>query len=116
MSEPSLERLSRFTPDTGGLDRDALLFAAGRSSVRPARGWIALASVLTGTQALSLRPPLAPPDPARRPIDRSRRQRPRLPQPSNLPPPRRRRTRASGRPATACGSREPKTPLPARFP
>jgi hypothetical protein len=54
MSEPSLERLSRFTPDSGGLDRDALLFAAGRSSARPARGWIALASVLTGTQTLSL--------------------------------------------------------------
>jgi len=54
MSEPSLERLSRFTPDTGGLDRDALLFGAGRSSARPARGWIALASLLTATQALSL--------------------------------------------------------------
>ena len=54
MSEPSLERLSRFTPDAGGLDRDALLFAAGRSSARPNRGWMALASLLTGTQALSL--------------------------------------------------------------
>ena len=54
MSEPSLERLSRFTPDSGGLDRDALLIAAGRGSARPARGWMALASLLTGTQALSL--------------------------------------------------------------
>jgi hypothetical protein len=54
MSEPFLDRLSRFTPDSGRLDRDALLFAAGRSSARPARGWIALASLLTGTQALSL--------------------------------------------------------------
>ena len=34
MSEPFLERLSRFTPDAGGLDRDALLFAAGRA-LRP---------------------------------------------------------------------------------
>ena len=41
MSEPFLERLSRFTPDAGRLDRDALLFAAGRSSARPNRGWIA---------------------------------------------------------------------------
>ena len=46
MSEPSLERLSRFTPDAGSLDRDALLFAAGRSSARPNRGWMTLASLL----------------------------------------------------------------------
>jgi len=54
MSEPFLERLSRFTPDAGGLDRDALLFAAGRGSVRPNRGWKTLATLLAGTQALSL--------------------------------------------------------------
>jgi hypothetical protein len=54
MSEPFLERLSRFTPDTGGLDRDALLFAAGRASARPGRGWKTLAAVLAATQALSL--------------------------------------------------------------
>ena len=54
MSEPILERLSRFTPDAGGLDRDALLFAAGRDSARPNRGWMTLASLLAGTQALSL--------------------------------------------------------------
>ena len=54
MSEPILERLSRFTPDAGGLDRDALLFAAGRHSARPNRGWIALAAALASTQALSL--------------------------------------------------------------
>jgi hypothetical protein len=54
MSEPFLERLSRFTPDTGGLNRDALLFAAGRGSARPNRGWITLAAVLASTQALSL--------------------------------------------------------------
>jgi hypothetical protein len=54
MSENILERLSRFTPDAGGLDRDALLFAAGRNSVRPDRGWATLASLLAGTQALSL--------------------------------------------------------------
>jgi hypothetical protein len=54
MSEPILERLSRFTPDAGRLDRDALLFAAGRSSARPNRGWITLATLLANTQALSL--------------------------------------------------------------
>jgi hypothetical protein len=52
MSEPFLERLSRFTPDRGGLDRDGLIFAAGRSSARPNRPWQALAGLLTGTQAL----------------------------------------------------------------
>ena len=52
MSEPFLERLSRFTPDAGGLDRDALLFAAGRGSARPNRGWMALATLLASTQAL----------------------------------------------------------------
>ena len=54
MSEPILERLNRFTPDAGRLDRDALLFAAGRASARPNRGWMTLASLLAGTQALSL--------------------------------------------------------------
>jgi len=54
MSEPFLERLTRFTPDASGLDRDALLFAAGRSSARPNRGWMAIASALAGTQVLSL--------------------------------------------------------------
>jgi hypothetical protein len=63
MSEPSLERLIRFTPDAGELDRDALLFAAGRSSARPNRGWMALAALLGGTQVLSLAllwPPMGP--------------------------------------------------------
>jgi hypothetical protein len=54
MSEPILDRLSKFTPDAGALDRDALLFAAGRASARPNRGWITLAAVLAGAQVLSL--------------------------------------------------------------
>jgi hypothetical protein len=54
MSEPFLERLSRFTPDAGRLERDALLFATGRGSARPNRAWITLASLLACTQALSL--------------------------------------------------------------
>jgi hypothetical protein len=54
MSESFLERLSQFTPDPGQLDRDTLLFAAGRRSARPNRGWIALAASLASTQVLSL--------------------------------------------------------------
>jgi hypothetical protein len=54
MSEPILENLSRFTPDAGGLDRDALIFAAGRASARASRGWQKLACLLACTQALSL--------------------------------------------------------------
>ena len=54
MPEPFLKRLTSFTPDAGGLNRDALLFAAGRSSVRSNRGWKTLAGLLAGTQALSL--------------------------------------------------------------
>jgi hypothetical protein len=36
------------------LDRDALLYAAGRSSARPNRRWITLATLLANTQILSL--------------------------------------------------------------
>jgi hypothetical protein len=54
MSEPFIERLSRFTPDPGVLDRDSLLYAAGRASARPNRAWIALAAALAITQPLSL--------------------------------------------------------------
>jgi hypothetical protein len=54
MSEPLEERLSRFTPDASGLNRDALLFAAGRASVRPSRRWQALAGVLATSQLLTL--------------------------------------------------------------
>jgi hypothetical protein len=54
MPEPFIERLSRFTPDAGGLDRDALLFAAGHGSARPNRTWIALAAALAVSQAVSL--------------------------------------------------------------
>jgi hypothetical protein len=63
MSEPFIERLSRFTPDAGGLDRDALLYAAGRASARPNRAWVVLTAALALTQLLSvvlLWPRLAP--------------------------------------------------------
>jgi hypothetical protein len=54
MSDPFAEKLSRFTPDAGGLDRDALLFDAGRASARPNRRWVALAGVLAASQLLTL--------------------------------------------------------------
>jgi hypothetical protein len=54
MSEPFAERLSRFTPDAAGLDRDAVLFAAGRASARPNRRWMALAGALAACQLLTL--------------------------------------------------------------
>jgi hypothetical protein len=53
MSEP-IERLSRFTPDAAGLDRDALLFKAGRASARPNRRWQAVCATLMTTQLLTL--------------------------------------------------------------
>jgi hypothetical protein len=54
MSEPIAERLSQFTPDSRGLDRDALLFAAGRASARPNRRWMAVAAGLAACQLLTL--------------------------------------------------------------
>ena len=54
MSEPLAEHLSRFTPDATGLDRDALLFAAGRAAARANRKWQALAAALTLSQVLTL--------------------------------------------------------------
>ncbi|HEY7312470.1 MAG TPA: hypothetical protein VH643_24105 [Gemmataceae bacterium] len=70
MSEPFAKRLSRFTPEAAGLDRDALLFAAGRASVRPNPLWKALVAVLVALQLLTLvwsllpsLPPSSPPAP-----------------------------------------------------
>src|SRR5689334_16901296 len=54
MSEELTDRLSRFTPDGGALDRDAVLFAAGRASARPARRWVVLAGGLAASQLLTL--------------------------------------------------------------
>jgi hypothetical protein len=69
MSEPMSEKLSRFTPSGAGLDRDALLFAAGRASARPNCWWIAAAGTLAAVQVLTLvllwpRPAPAPAAPA----------------------------------------------------
>jgi hypothetical protein len=54
MSESLEERLSRFTPDATCLNRDALLFSAGRASVRPSRRWQALTGALAASQVLTL--------------------------------------------------------------
>jgi hypothetical protein len=52
MSDPLTDRLARFTP--AGLDRDALLFSAGRASARPDRRWQAIAGLLAVAQVLTL--------------------------------------------------------------
>jgi hypothetical protein len=67
MSEPLAERLSRFTPDGFGLNRDALLFAAGRASVRSNWRWKMLVGMLAASQLCTLlclwprTPPSSPP-------------------------------------------------------
>ncbi len=66
MSDPIEERLGRLTPAGSGLDRTALLFAAGRASARPNRPWQALAGALVALQVVTLvllwPHPLAAPD------------------------------------------------------
>ena len=54
MSDPLADRLSRFTPEIGGFDRDTLLFAAGRASARPARRWQLVAAALAVSQVCTL--------------------------------------------------------------
>jgi hypothetical protein len=53
--------LSRFTPD-GGVDRDALMYQAGRASVPSPARWKALAALLALGQALTLLLLLSRPD------------------------------------------------------
>jgi hypothetical protein len=52
--DPLIKRLSQLTPDGSGLDRDALLFAAGRASARLNRRWPALAGALAVPQMVIL--------------------------------------------------------------
>jgi hypothetical protein len=55
MHESLAESLSRFTPDGTGLDRDALLFAAGQASARrPFHTWGVLVGALAACQLLTL--------------------------------------------------------------
>jgi hypothetical protein len=55
MHESLADNLSRFTPDSSALDRDALLFAAGQASVRrPMHSWGVLVGALAACQLLTL--------------------------------------------------------------
>jgi hypothetical protein len=48
------DRLSRFAPNAPGLDRDAILFAAGRRSARGSWLWKAAVGLLAASQAVTL--------------------------------------------------------------
>lgn len=61
MSDPLTRTLSRFTPE-GGVDRDTLMYQAGRASVPSPVRWKALAAMLALGQALTLLALLARPD------------------------------------------------------
>jgi len=52
--DPLIRQLSKLTPDGAALDRDALLFAAGKASARPNRRWMALAGTLAASQMVVL--------------------------------------------------------------
>jgi hypothetical protein len=52
--DPVTDRLVRFTPSAAGLDRDALLFAAGRRSARGSRLWPVAAALLAVSQVVTL--------------------------------------------------------------
>src|SRR5262245_15829261 len=52
--DPVTDRLARFTPDAGGLDRDALIFAAGQRAGRGGWLWPAAAALLAVSQAVTL--------------------------------------------------------------
>jgi hypothetical protein len=52
--DPVTDQLGRFTPSAPGLDRDAILFAAGRRAARGSWLWKAAAGVLAASQAVTL--------------------------------------------------------------
>lgn len=52
--DPVTDRLARFTPSAAGLDRDALLFAAGRRAARASWFWKAAAGLLAASHAVTL--------------------------------------------------------------
>ena len=53
MSESNVEKLSRFTPESGNLSSAEILFRAGRASARPNRLWKLLTGTLILSQALT---------------------------------------------------------------
>jgi hypothetical protein len=52
--DPVTDRLARFTPAADGLDRDAVLFEAGRRSARGSRLWPLAAALLAVSQVATV--------------------------------------------------------------
>jgi hypothetical protein len=52
--DPLVDRLARFRPTSAGIDRDGMLFAAGRASAPRGRAWKILAAVLAISQTATL--------------------------------------------------------------
>ena len=85
MPEPLVECLSRFTPSAEGLNRDALLFAAGQASVRrTGRTWAVLVGALAASQLLTLA--LLWPASKSLPAPVAESSAPRMPMPTEAPP------------------------------
>ncbi|MFO0877857.1 MAG: hypothetical protein U0840_10925 [Gemmataceae bacterium] len=61
MSDPLAQLLQQFTPQRPALDRDALMYQAGRASVPSPARWKLVAAVLALTQTLTLALLLAQP-------------------------------------------------------
>jgi hypothetical protein len=72
MTPDPLSKLGRFTPQPPRIDRDELLFRAGRSSARVGRGWKAAVAALAVSQAVTIAllvwPDGDPPTAARPPV------------------------------------------------
>jgi hypothetical protein len=69
--DPLIDKLTRLTPASAGIDREAILFAAGRSSAPKASQWKIAASLLAISQIVTLglwltigRSPQSTPSPA----------------------------------------------------
>ncbi len=67
--DPLVQKLARFTPASSTVDRDAMLFAAGRASGSGAGKWKVVASVLAMTQAVMFVVWFASPHLDRPPVD-----------------------------------------------
>jgi hypothetical protein len=52
--DPVTDQLGRFTPSAPGLDRDAIVFAAGRRAARGSWLWKAAAGLLAASHAVTL--------------------------------------------------------------
>jgi hypothetical protein len=54
MSDSTIEQLKQLTPSEDGLDRAAILIAAGRASARPGRLWKLLVAILAVAELTTL--------------------------------------------------------------